>query len=229
VIYALLNTTLQIVGYKNKIMTIHFLAPEDRSKWHPTWEKCFESWVQTKYNINVWTDEGIDKLLQEDDKEFYNEYLNKLDPIYKFDYVRYIILENYGGMYVDMDVELIDISFMDKIDSEKIYLMEGTGGTYIENSLIISPLDNVNKQFWQRIKMSAKTNIMKKIDQCANYYNVIWIVGPQLISKFFIREDPKRTYYDILAWEHFGNVDGTFNFTKHHQTSVYGLKNIIKL
>ena len=93
-------------------MTIHFLAPEDKDKWNPIWEKCFNTWAQTKHDINVWTDEGIDKLLQEDDIYFYENYLNKLDNIYKFDYVRYIILEKYGGAYFDIDIELVNNFFL---------------------------------------------------------------------------------------------------------------------
>ena len=205
-------------------MTIHFLAPEDKNKWHPLWHQCFESWSKTKHDISVWTDEGVDQLLKEDDEEFYNKYLNKLNPIYKFDYVRYIILEKFGGAYVDMDVELIDESFIDKLSSKKIYLMEGTSGTYIENSIMISPPTEINKHIWQRVKLYAKNHITNKFKECNNPYDVIWIVGAQLLSQFFIKYLPKgnhRDYYDILAWEHFGNIDSTLSYTKHWQTNIW--------
>lgn len=206
-------------------MTLHFLAPEDKDKWHPTWHTCFNIWSQTPYNLNVWTDEGIDKLLQEDDEEFYNEYLNKIPNIYKFDYVRYIILERYGGMYVDMDIELIDASFIDKLDPKKVYLMEGTCGTYVENSLMLSPLNDFNKTVWQRVKSFAKNSIIKEFKKCKDPYNVIWITGPQLMSKFFIKYLPPgthpRKYFDILSYEQFSNPYGTLNYTKHWQTSTW--------
>jgi mannosyltransferase OCH1-like enzyme len=208
-------------------MTIHLITAgeyQDQKNWPELWIKCFNSLSKTKHDICIWTDEGIDKLLKEDDEEFYKEYLKKLDPIYVWDYVRYIILEKFGGTYFDMDIELIDESFIDKLSSKKMYLMEGTSGTYIENSIIISPPTGINKHIWQRIKLFAKNNIINKFKECNNPYNVVWIVGAQLLSQFFIKHLPKgnpRNYYDILAWEHFGNVDSTLNYTKHWQTNTW--------
>ena len=214
-------------------MTVHFLAPENKDEWNPIWKKCFDTWISKNSNsintdnsISIWTDEGIDKLLQEDDEEFYNEYLNKCPNIYKWDYVRYIILERYGGMYVDMDVELIDNSFINKLHPRKIYLMEGTGGTYVENSIMISPLNPANKQIWNRVKVFAKNKIIGRSREYANdWEGAVWVVGAQLISEFFIKHLPynsqnHREHYDILAWEHFGNKNGTLNYTKHYQTST---------
>jgi mannosyltransferase OCH1-like enzyme len=209
-------------------MTIHLITAgkyQNKKNWPEVWVKCFESITKTKNNICIWNDESIDKLLQEDDNEFYNEYLNKLHPIYKWDYVRYIILEKYGGAYFDMDIELVDASFIDKLHPEKIYLMEGTGGTYVENSIMVSPVTKNHMQIWQRLKTFAKNRIMNKFEECNNPYNVVWITGPQLMSEFFIKHLPEqahRNYYDILAWEHFGNPKGTINFTKHYQTGTWG-------
>jgi mannosyltransferase OCH1-like enzyme len=204
-------------------MTIHFLAPEDKDKWGPIWHKCFESWSQTKHDISVWTDEGIDKLLVEDDEEFYINYLNKIPNIYKWDYVRYIILERYGGMYVDMDVELVDDSFFNKLDPYKSYFMEGTLGTLIENSLMISPL-NLDLTLWNRLKMRAKTLIISNFEDCNNPYKVIHYVGAWMISEIVLKyfsNKPFERKYEILGCHQFANLDSTISFTKHHQTSVW--------
>ena len=105
-------------------MNIHLIAPQDKSKWPDIWHECFESLIKSKHNINIWNDKGIEQLLREDDNEFYNEYLNKLHIIYQIDYVRYIILEKYGGAYFDMDIKIIDDSFSDLLDNNTIYILE---------------------------------------------------------------------------------------------------------
>jgi hypothetical protein len=205
-------------------MVIHLITAgkyQNQEDWPEIWVKCFNSWAKTKHDICIWNDEGIDRLLQEDDNVFYKQYLSKLDPIYKWDYVRYLILKKYGGAYFDMDVELIDDYFFYKLHPSKIYLMEGTCGTYIENSIMISPLTKLNKDFWKRIQTYSKNKILNKFNDCSNPHNVVWTVGAQLLSEFFLTQSPHkdhRQYYDILAWEHFGNVEGTINFTKHYQT-----------
>ena len=208
-------------------MTVHFLAPENKDEWNPIWKKCFDTWISknsnsinTDNNISIWTDEGIDKLLQEDDEEFYNEYLNKCPNIYKWDYVRYIILERYGGMYVDMDVELVDASFFNKLDPYKFYFMEGTLGTHIENSLIISPL-NVDSTLWNRLKMRAKTLIIGNLEDCNDSYKVLHYVGAWMMSELVLKYDSNQSKYDILGYHQFANLNSTISFTKHYQTSVW--------
>lgn len=212
-------------------MILHLIIAgkyENRKNWSHTWEKCYNSLAKIDCGISIWTNEGIDTLLQEDDKEFYEKYLIKIPNIYKWDYVRYIILEKYGGAYFDMDIEIIDPSFIKKLHPKKIYLMEGTGGTHVENSIMISPLNEINKQIWQRMKLFAKNKIMNHFEKCEEECNVIWIVGTQLLSEYFIKHSPfatstknHRDIYDILAWEHFGNTKSTLSYTKHWQTSTW--------
>lgn len=212
-------------------MTIHLIAAgkyQDQESWPEIWVKCFNSLAKTKNDICIWDDEGIDKLLQKEDNNFYNEYLSKLNPIYKWDYVRYIILEKYGGAYFDMDIELIE-DFFDKINKTKIYLMEGTGGSYVENSIMISPLTSINIEFWKRVQKLSKNRVVKNFDKCKNNQKeVIFHIGAFLLSEFAIKGMPhsidSRKYFDILAWEHFGNPEGTLNYTKHWQGNTWNLE-----
>ena len=88
-------------------MIIHLLAPEDKNKWRPIWNKCYPSLQNLPYQIKIWNDKEIDNLIKQDNKDFYNT-LNTLPLIYKVDYVRYIIMRDYGGVYIDMDVEVIN-------------------------------------------------------------------------------------------------------------------------
>ena len=203
-------------------MTIHLITAgkyQDEKTWPEIWVKCFNSLAKTKNNICVWNDEGIEKLLKEDDNEFYNEYLSKLDPIYSWDYVRYIILEKYGGTYFDMDIELTE-EFFNKLDQNKIYMMEGTRGTYIENSIMISPQGNFWASIWERIKLEAQKQIKLNFPLLNKQAKVIDVVGANMLSTFFSKW-VEPYLYDILGYYHFGNVNSTLSYTKHHQTSLW--------
>ena len=128
-------------------MLIHLIAPKDQTKWLEVWHHCYNIWKSTPYKIKMWHDEDVDQLLKEDDEEFF-DILNTLSPIYKFDYVRYLILEKFGGAYFDMDVELI-INFIPLLNPNKIYLSEGENNCLISNHIMISPPDFL---FWFNIK-----------------------------------------------------------------------------
>lgn len=220
-------------------MTIHLIAAgkyENQENWPPIWHKCFESLIKSKHNINIWDTEGIKKLIKEEDTEFYNEYLNKLDIIYQIDYVRYIILKKYGGAYMDMDVELVR-DFFPLLNPDIIYIMEGTPGTYVENSIIISPTQDPNKtpeqkshkeriyyEIWDRVKNTAKNNIIRRFKEIpTNKKLIIELTGPGMLSTYFskINNPPFSPVYDILGYYQFGNVNSTLSLAKHHYSGVW--------
>jgi mannosyltransferase OCH1-like enzyme len=203
-------------------MTIHFLAPENKSKWHSVWEKCFNTWTKTNYDLSIWTDEGIDELIQKDDNEFYYDYLNQIDPIYKFDYVRLIILEQYGGIYSDMDIELIE-DFIPMLNKNKIYMMEGDIGELYSNCLMISPNDNFTQEVWRTLKLFCKQRIIDNFELCKDKYNVMRIVGPFAISEWFAKyfNEFNLPKVGILSKYHFSQIDSDISFTRHYATSTW--------
>lgn len=208
-------------------MIIHFLAPKDKNKWHPIWHTCFNTWTKTNYDLNIWTDEGVDKLLQEDDNEFYKEYLNKLHPVYKWDYVRYIILEKYRGAYFDMDVELVDSSFFNKLHPNKVYIKEGDAGSYLENSIIISQ-SKFFDTMWRRIKIYTKNLLIDNFKKAkTDSFYTMELVGPDALAKFFANYvrgkelTKKEKLFEILSHEHFGSLTNEISFTRHYFTSTW--------
>jgi mannosyltransferase OCH1-like enzyme len=220
-------------------MTIHLIAAgkyENPENWPPIWHQCFESLIKSKHDINIWDTKGIKKLIKEEDAEFYNEYLNKLDIIYQIDYVRYIILKKYGGAYMDMDVELVR-DFFPLLNPNIIYMMEGTAGTYVENSIIISPTQDPNKtheqkthqertfyEIWDRVKNMAKNNIIRRFKEIpTNKKLIIELIGPGMLSTFFSKIDnsPPRQKYNVLGYYQFSDVTSTLSFTKHYYSGVW--------
>jgi mannosyltransferase OCH1-like enzyme len=195
-------------------MIIHLLAPDDKSKWDEVWHQCYNKWKISPYEIKLWNDEDIDQLLIEDDKEFF-DILNTLHPIYKFDYVRYIILEKFGGAYFDMDVEII-IDFIPLLDPKQIYIMEGRRDEFLQNSIMISPPEYL---VWDSVKKYCKFNVLNNLEKCkSSDFWVVYMVGPIALSNYFSRFSPP---FEMLSYHHFHNPESTLSFSKHYSTSVW--------
>ena len=116
-------------------MIINLIAPEDRSKWKPIWKKCYKKWLSSPYEIRLWGDKEIDSLLKEDNNEFYHK-LSECPNIYKYDYIRYLILDKVGGAYFDMDVEIIR-DFIPLLNENRLYLYGGYSNTGVEPCIMV--------------------------------------------------------------------------------------------
>tara|TARA_R110000803_G_C11899641_1_gene311919 strand:+ start:231 stop:860 length:630 start_codon:yes stop_codon:yes gene_type:complete len=207
-------------------MTIHLITAgkyQNQKDWPEIWNKCFESISKTKNNICIWDDKGVEKLLKEDDSKFYTKYLSNLDPIYMWDYVRYIILEKHGGAYLDTDIELV-IDFFPLLDSNSIYFAEGTSGNYVENCIMISSNDkNSSPIFFERIKDFCKDKIMLNYEKCLkDKRRVLYTTGARALSEFVITQ---LQFFPInfnrLSYEHFGSLENTLSFIKHHHSNTW--------
>ena len=210
-------------------MVIHLIAPKDKSKWNDTWFQCYHSWTGYPFEIRMWHDEDVDQLLKEDDEEFFN-ILNSLHPIYKWDYVRYVILEKFGGAYFDMDVKIVDASFFKKLDRSKVYIMEGTVGTYLENSIMITPHDSPLTEYWKRLKFASQHNIKTTPNHKLTPDNVIWTVGPGLLSKFFMDATimTGNQHWEVLGYNQFASTTNTLVYTRHYNTSMWNREELSK-
>ena len=146
-----------------------------------------------------------------------------MPPIYKFDYVRYVILQKFGGAYFDMDVEVIDPSFFSKLQPHKMYFMEGTTGTYLENSIMITPSDLRFSEYWIRLKKLSQYKLKNtpKIKLTPRY--VVWVIGPGLLSDFFVDHKVKTgaQQWEILGYNQFSSPTSTISYTRHYQSSVW--------
>tara|TARA_R110002051_G_scaffold61343_1_gene112366 strand:- start:486 stop:1106 length:621 start_codon:yes stop_codon:yes gene_type:complete len=203
-------------------MMLHFLAPEDKTKWPPKWHLCLETWKKSHCCIKVWNDEEIDEFIKCNDLEFY-KVLDVVHKIFKLDYVRGLILEKIGGAYIDMDVELIS-PFIHQLDRNKIYIIGASSSDeVVQNSLMISPPSD----FWTRFLTYSRKNIIENLNEVRAYPHikedlpgtlVRKTVGPIALSNF-IEEDNENI--EILPANLFNHSHGVC-FTKHHQTGVWG-------
>ena len=206
-------------------MTIHLIAAgklENPTSWPKIWSYCYDIWKASPFNIRMWHDKDIDQLLEEDDKEFFR-FLSTLPPIYKWDYVRFVILEKFGGAYFDMDIEIIDPSFFQKLKPENLYI----GGTYgsigVENSIIITK-NGYSKDFWNLLKIFIKTQIYD-LNKVNNIENVPYKTGPIALSGFFLKilksKPPSDNSIQILPWEMFGQRNQDLSYVTHHYSNTW--------
>jgi len=200
-------------------VVIHLVAPRDKSKWNEVWVKCFETIKRLPYKIKIWTDEEIDEILKKDDKEFYYQYFDRLPNIFKYDYVRYILLYRYGGIYMDMDVEVVE-DFIPRLDPNMIYFMEGTRGTHVENSIMWA--GNKGKQMWEHLKRISRVKMIEDVFFWADpVWNIMHYVGPWMMSEVTLRWYKKDVDYQILGHEQFSNPKSAFSVAKHYSTNVW--------
>jgi hypothetical protein len=206
-------------------MVIHLIAPKNKNKWPPIWEDCYNYWVNSPYTIKLWNDEeDIDNILKEDNLDFFN-LINQLPKIFKLDYVRPILLKKYGGMYIDMDIEIL-FDFIPQFNPNIFYVMGGHKGISKEeiaqNSLLVSPTNTL--PLWDDLKNYYNYNVRRYFQDCKEPYSRVFkgqiiseTVGSIALSRFI---KSYKYYYDIeiLNADYFNRGNKTIKFSHHHQT-----------
>ena len=146
----------------------------------------------------------------------YNQYENKINRI---DIVRYFILDKYGGIYADMDYICIK-NFYNELPTNKVSISESPykENEIIQNALMCSPKKH---SFWMKVITEGK----KRWDNNDNRNSVLYIAGPQLVSKVY--EDNKDDV-NVLPFDKYNPKKNTdeFNnddnlFTKHFFTNTW--------
>lgn len=199
---------------------LHQTAPKNRSQWHPDWARCQESWMQhfvkkKGWTYRMWTDEDLNKFMQESYPWFYSTYLAYGQNIQRIDIARYFILYHYGGIYADMDFFCFRY-FMEEatVSSTKVSVVESgyKENENVQNSLMISP---VGDPFWMSVVVKAQSRTSST--------DVLYSTGPKLLSDVLDEMVPGRI--DILPMHLFNpplhkwkNIDESQLYTKHLNT-----------
>jgi hypothetical protein len=129
---------------------IHQIAPNDRSKWHPLWETCRQSWQKTfpDYELKLWNDESdIDDLIETHFPQFAKTYHSFPYKIMKINFARFAMLHHFGGIYSDMDIFCYK-NFEHILQTHDLFLLEN----------ILSETVNGHFPFEICLMTSSKTN-----------------------------------------------------------------------
>lgn len=95
----------------------HFIWISDSSI-PPLYQKCLNSFIQKHpyWNVKVWFDKDCDKIIEGSQyKELFNKYTSFIN---RYNFIKYHILAQEGGWFVDMDIEWkksLDVLYQDKI------------------------------------------------------------------------------------------------------------------
>lgn len=121
---------------------VHQTAPADRTKWPPTWARCQQTVFDAfrGFEYRMWTDDDIDMLARTSFPWFYPVFADFPSQIYRADAARYMILYLYGGIYIDMDMEVLR-DFYHVMKGEDVYVVESPFPNVekVQNSLMASP------------------------------------------------------------------------------------------
>lgn len=211
---------------------IHHICPEDKSKWHPVWVKCYESWknVFPNYQFIFWNDsEDIDNFIGEKYPEWFDFYNQLPFHMMKMDFSRYAILNYYGGIYADLDVYCYENFYNDL--NKKICLIEpiifhdNNEGELIMGCLMAS---EPNHLFWQDCMQMCKKNFavleINDDDILNNFTEILKISGPRLLFDTYSNSNSKndirllpRTHYHPSPLDYFEGMK-----TKHLKTLTWG-------
>lgn len=198
---------------------IHQTAPSDKSKWHASWGKCQESvWRNFQgFQYRMWTDEDLENLVREKYPWFLSHYLSYPEHIMRVDAARCMVLDTFGGIYIDMDMEVIR-HFYHLLPQDNVSLVEScyqeTETT--QNSLMASPPKHL---FWNEV--------MREMFSTYSVYqeSVLDATGPRMLdrvieffpkkisilpSTFFNPRPETRRYQDVSSL-----------YTRHHYSAVW--------
>tara|TARA_Y100000739_G_C20612806_1_gene469739 strand:+ start:4984 stop:5853 length:870 start_codon:yes stop_codon:yes gene_type:complete len=92
------NKALLIPKKIHQIWLGHNKLPRKYIKWMKSWKKYNIGW-----EYKLWDEQNIKEL----NSKNFNIYSKEINPGYRSDIVRYIILKKYGGIYIDTDFECL--------------------------------------------------------------------------------------------------------------------------
>lgn len=158
---------------------IHQTAPGDQGRWSSSWRVCQRSVreVFPDFRYIMWTDEDIDRLAQTHFSWFYPVFKDFPSQIYRADAARYMFLYLYGGIYIDMDMEVLR-DFYGALAQDRVSLVESPFPEMetVQNSLMASP---PRHPFWIEVlrEISSTITIMRD--------SVLDCTGPRMLSRLY--------------------------------------------
>lgn len=200
---------------------IHQTAPADKLKWSPIWQQCQDS-VMEHFNgfmYKMWDDDELEQLIISKYPWFLSHYRSYPSTIMRVDAARYFILDTYGGIYLDMDMEVYK-NFYSQLSQDKVSIVESS---YREtekhqNSLMSSP---PRHPFWNEV--------FRELMSTFEYYkgSVLDATGPRMLDRVIERTNTNIPIYVLPALHYnprpssttYKNIDNLYS--RHYYTAVW--------
>lgn len=168
---------------------------------HQTWKtaeipaqwKYFAEIVQKMnpdWEYKLWTDNDNDKFVKENFPDFYDIFIGFSRNIMRADVIRYLIMHKYGGVYLDLDYEVLKPF---DFGNHKLILPMNRSKAFgdehdaLGNCIFASV---PNHKFWDDVINDLKNN-PPKID---NYGEVIDATGPGLLTRIYYQNNYDDVY-----------------------------------
>ena len=209
---------------------IHHIAPADRSRWHPMWERCYPSWQEhfPEFEHKMWNDkEDIDNIVREYYPQYYDTYMQFPLHIMKIDFARFCILHQYGGIYADMDMFCYK-NFYDELNKSLYILQAPYGDVPVENALMISQL---NHEFWLKCmdkSVEVYNNLVKpkisniNLTRSLDQLIITSAAGPRLVFEVIKTQPNTIDFLPGVLYNNHGLSYHTSFRTKHMLTGIWG-------
>ena len=177
-------------------------VPKKSIKWMNSWKEFNPDW-----EYKLWDEENIKELKVSD----YDVYSKKINPGYRSDILRYIILNKFGGLYADTDFECLKSIPTNILQFSFIAGIMFGNKPCIGNSILISsPNSFILKKILNNIKIKDYKNDI-------NY--IIKHSGPHAVTKeYFSAPEEIKNSSLILPSNYFYPFP---NFMLNNQTDRY--------
>lgn len=156
--------------WKNKQIPVKWLDYQKKVKsLHPEWKYC------------LWTDEDNDEFVKKEFPQFFPVYKAFPKNIMRADAIRYLIMYKIGGLYLDLDYEMLrPFQYTDKqlVLPVSRNISFGDKRNLLGNCIFASAPDHI---FWKHIIDDLQHN-PPRVD---NYLEVLHTTGPEFLSRIF--------------------------------------------
>lgn len=194
---------------------------------HQTWknngptkyDKYVKSWKSIKWlKRKFYDDNDIDNYIKLNFPEYYDFFSNKINKVIeKVDFFRYAVLCKEGGIYADMDTEILNPKLLYSLLKNKIVLgYENTMGRKLISQAVL--ISEKNNKFWYYLMNFIKKNYHPSKYPPNN-------TGPDIVSSFI------KIYGNQFILTFCSQIDSGPIIT-HHKTGVWRsdqLNNTIKV
>lgn len=161
---------------------------KEAAKVFKTLEKYRNTWIllNPDWTYMCWNLQNCESLIKTHYPEYLDLYKSYPYAIQRCDFIRYVFLYRYGGIYADMDY--ICIKPFDEVLSKykkDLYLVETPNKTcddiHVSNSLMYCKKDQV---FWKHLLLEMQMN-----STCPYYYSrhmtIMFTTGPSILNRVY--------------------------------------------
>lgn len=202
--------------YKTADLPWFFKKGQDSVKEH------FKDW-----EYRFWTDEDLDRFVQEHYPRFYQQWLALDRHIKRVDTARYMLLHHFGGVYADLD--LVFKKPIDEILNEDVglFFYRSTQAlvknwSFLGNAWLAS---EPNQDFW--IELLEWIFLQKKTDADPAHHTGPWAIGTFYNRLYFVGKCPPMTIFgpDIFDNEKCFDGVGKAEYGTHGRYGTWHIRN----